>query len=101
MFVKLVDLSELEVSLKTEKSPGIKKLREFIFVSDSEGNNCERYCEFMGFPFKAKSHEYEGKIIQIKNDFSINVLITICNVLCIGNLFSLDDLNCQNNFLLI
>lgn len=97
MFVKLVDLSELEVSLKTEKSPGIKKLREFIFGSDSGRNNCE----FMRFPFKTKSHEYEGKIIQIKNDFSINVLITICNVLCIGNLVSLDDLNCQNNFLLM
>lgn len=101
MFVKLVDLSELELSLKTEKSPWIKKLHEFIFGSASDRNNCERYCELMGFPFKTKSHEYEGKIIQIKNDFSINVLITICNVLYIGNLVSLDNLNCQNNFLLM
>lgn len=41
---------------------------------------------------KTETDIYEEKIRQVKDDFSVNDMITICNVLCIENADSLDDL---------
>lgn len=37
--------------------------------------------EFTGFLFKTGTDEYEGKFRQVQEDFSVNDLITICDVL--------------------
>lgn len=73
--------------LKTEKSSNIKTLHRFIFGNDGDMKNREnqRIKNFTDFPFKTDSDVYEETIRRTKDDFSVNGLITICDVLCIDN----------------
>lgn len=90
--MQLVDITELEVALKTEKSSNVKLLHKFIFENDAGRNNRKNIRQFTGFSFITGSSEYEQKVNEIKTSYSINELITICNVLCINNEGNLDDL---------
>lgn len=54
--------------------------------------NRHRKRNFTGFAFEIDSHEYKDKTQQTKYDFSINDLIMICNVLCIKNCGSFDEI---------
>lgn len=73
---KFIDFHDFEVRFITEKSRNIRKLHHFIFGNQGHRKIC-RFIQFTGFPSETKSDEYEDKIHQIKDSFSINELITI------------------------
>lgn len=89
---KIAETKELEAVLKIEKPPNVKILHRLIFDNNGDRKNYQRIDEVTEFPFETICKEYEEKSYKIRNDFSLNELITICNVLCINNLDSLEDL---------
>lgn len=89
---KIAETKELEAVLKIEKPSNVKILHRLIFDNNGDRKNYQRIDEVTEFPFETICKEYEEKSCKIRNDFSLNELITICNVLCINNLDSLEDL---------
>ncbi|CAL1271215.1 unnamed protein product [Larinioides sclopetarius] len=77
----LNDIKEISIALKNCRVEKIRILHKFIFDSDGDRLNRKRIRNFPGFGFETGSDEFKKKL-QISNDtFSLNELITVCNIL--------------------
>lgn len=83
--MKLVDIPKLEFALKNEWTNKIKLSHKFLFDTEGDWSNKKRICDFSGFHFQTNSTDLKNKVDKIQNDFPLNDLITICNLLCISN----------------
>ncbi|GBL70898.1 hypothetical protein AVEN_113227-1 [Araneus ventricosus] len=80
----LNDIQEISTALKNCKTEKIKILHKFLFGSLGDRSNRKRIREFMGFDFQVDSEEFKKKLGSVDELFSLNELITICNILNIS-----------------
>ncbi|GBM01523.1 hypothetical protein AVEN_85733-1, partial [Araneus ventricosus] len=80
----LNDIQEISTALKNCKTEKIKILHKFLFGSLGDRSNRKRIREFIGFDFQVDSVEFEKKLGSVDELFSLNELITICNILNIS-----------------
>ncbi|GBO30039.1 hypothetical protein AVEN_26867-1 [Araneus ventricosus] len=80
----LNDIQEISTALKNCKTEKIKILHKFLFGSLGDISNRKRIREFIGFDFQVDSVEFEKKLGSVDELFSLNELITICNILNIS-----------------
>ncbi|GBN25984.1 Retrovirus-related Pol polyprotein from transposon 297 [Araneus ventricosus] len=80
----LNDIQEISTALKNCKTEKIKSLHKFLFGSLGDRSNRKRIREFIGFDFQVDSEEFKKKLEIVDELFSLNELITICNILNIS-----------------
>ncbi|GBO02960.1 hypothetical protein AVEN_100212-1 [Araneus ventricosus] len=80
----LNDIQEISTALKNCKTEKIKILHKFLFDSLGDRSNRKRIREFIGFDFQVESDEFKKKLESVDELFSLNELITICNILIIS-----------------
>lgn len=80
----LNDIKEISVALKNCKFEKIKILHKFIFDTDGDRSNRKRIRNFNGFPFALDSDDFNAKLKNVEDKFSLNELITISNILNIS-----------------
>ncbi|GBN16861.1 Retrovirus-related Pol polyprotein from transposon 297 [Araneus ventricosus] len=80
----LNDIQEISTALKNCKTEKIKILHKFLFDSLGDRSNRKRIREFIGFDFQVESDEFKKKLESVDELFSLNELITICNILNIS-----------------
>ncbi|GBM93141.1 hypothetical protein AVEN_27381-1 [Araneus ventricosus] len=80
----LNDIQEISTALKNCKTEKIKILHKFLFGSLGDRSNRKRIREFIGFDFQVESDEFKEKLGSVDELFSLNELITICNILNIS-----------------
>ncbi|GBM50063.1 hypothetical protein AVEN_138844-1 [Araneus ventricosus] len=80
----LNDIQEISTALKNCKTEKIKILHKFLFGSLGDRSNRKRIREFIGFDFQVESDEFKKKLESVDELFSLNKLITICNILNIS-----------------
>ncbi|GBL86727.1 hypothetical protein AVEN_95978-1 [Araneus ventricosus] len=80
----LNDIQEISTALKNCKTEKIKILHKFLFGSLGDRSNRKRIREFIGFDFQVDSEEFEKKLESVDELFSLDELITICNILNIS-----------------
>ena len=99
-------------ALKASKTSAVKLLYKLIFEDNFDRNSRKKIRKFSGFNFEPDSKELKNKIAKTKDEFSLNQLITIANMLQIssdGNadelitriVTSLNDLNALKNNLIV
>lgn len=77
----LNDINEISIALRNCKTEKIRILHKFIFENDGDRSNRKRIRSFSGFDFSVNDKEYAKKLKYIDDTFSLNKLITICNIL--------------------
>ncbi|GBN12277.1 hypothetical protein AVEN_66316-1 [Araneus ventricosus] len=80
----LNDIQEISTALKNCKTEKINILHKFLFGSLGDRSNRKRIREFIGFDFQVDSEEFEKKLGSVDELFSLNELITKCNILNIS-----------------
>lgn len=67
-------------------------MHKLIFGEIGDKNNRRRIPNFPRFAFEIDCDEYKSKLQDIKDNFSVNDLITIYNDLSINNSGTLDEI---------
>lgn len=67
----LVDIKELAVAIKNEKTSTIKLLHHLLFNNVGDRRNRDRIRQFAGFLFPADSEEFKNKIMMVKKRFHL------------------------------
>lgn len=70
----------------------IKLFHRLVFRYDGDRNNRKRLREFEGFKFEINSEEYKKTVKYMNDNFSINDLVIIANILCVDHNDNKSDL---------
>ena len=90
--MQLFEVSGMASALKSHSTSNVKVLFKLIFEENYDRKSREKLRKFSGFAFEQEGPEFKRKIAKAKNDFSLNELITVANVLQISSEGSANDL---------
>ena len=77
----LQDIININKNIKSASVHAIKSLHKLIFGTEGDRSNRKRIRDFTGFEFELDSAEFQQKIEHIVEQFTINELTSICNIL--------------------